>query len=190
MVDAGEDSAGAAAAVEAFNALTPEELATSLDLPGGSVKSVADAEVVLDFIPEESDAPPINDAAPLAETEGSNQTVKEDEVSAGAIVGILLLALFILLPLAFIAYARNKFGPGKELAYLRYSLSHSNARIPFLYMPNDMREEQLSQLYAKTANSQQELDNRAVPNQADPNAPPGETEEEKKMRLYFEGETI
>ena len=57
---------------------------------------------------------------------------------------------------------------------------------PVLYMPKDLRAEKLSQLYTKPqmVGNQPELDDLA-PGQA-PGG--GETDEEKKMRLYFEGE--
>merc|ERR1711865_1340036 len=74
----------------------------------------------------------------------------------------------------------------QELDFLRYKLSHSNAMFPVLYMPKDLRAEKLSQLYTKPqmVGNQPELDDLA-PGQA-PGG--GETDEEKKMRLYFEGE--
>merc|ERR1712166_1630723 len=95
----------------------------------------------------------------------------EEEMSAGIIVLILILALFVLLPLAAFFYARNKYGPGKEIDFMRHTCSHSNAAVPFLYMPKEMREDKLSALNSKPnlMNNQQE---------------------EKKMRLYFEGEKI
>jgi len=125
-------------------------------------------------------------AAPLDDGQGSNQTVAEDAMSAGAIICIIIVVLLLLLPLGFIAYARFKFGEGKELDFLRYKLSHSNAMFPVLYMPKDLRAEKLSQLYTKPqmVGNQPELDDLA-PGQA-PGG--GETDEEKKMRLYFEGE--
>jgi hypothetical protein len=186
-VDAGADADAAARAEKGLDALTPATLATALDLPAGSVLSTKGAEVEIEFV--ETTAPPINDATFLDDSQASNQTVAEDEMSAGAVVAVIIVVLLLLLPLAFGAYARYKVGAGKEIDFLRYTFSHSNAQVPLLYMPKELREEKLSKLYAKpkmvVVGNQQELDDRA-PGQA----PAGETEEEKKMRLYFEGEKI
>merc|ERR1712166_1253885 len=135
------------------------DLATALGLPAGSVKSIAPATAEKVFEAKPAATPPINDAAPLDDSGASNQTTAEEEMSAGIIVLILILALFVLLPLA-----------------------------AFLYMPKEMREDKLSALNSKPnlMNNQQEFDNLATRAAA----PEGETEEEKKMRLYFEGEKI
>jgi hypothetical protein len=179
-VDAGADAAAATRAEQDLDALTPAELATALDLPAGSIKSIKGAEVEVEFVEA-----PMNDLAPLDDSQASNQTVAEDEMSAGAVLAIIIVVLLLLVPLTFLAYARYTFGEGKELDFVRYKLSHSNARFPLFYMPKELREEKLSQLYTKPkmVGNQQEFDGLS-PGQA----PGGETEEEKKMRLYFEGE--
>merc|ERR1712028_134926 len=122
----------------------------------------------------------------MGDSGASNQTTAEEEMSAGMLV--LIFTLFVLLPLAAFFYARNKYGPGKEIDFMRYTCSHSNAAVPFLYMPKEMREDKLSALNSKPnlMNNQQEFDNLATRAAT----PEGETEEEKKMRLYFEGEKI
>jgi hypothetical protein len=179
-VDAGADAAAATRAEQDLDALTPAELATALDLPAGSIKSIKGAEVEVEFVEA-----PMNDLAPLDDSQASNQTVAEDEMSAGAVLAIIIVVLLLLVPLTFLAYARYTFGEGKELDFVRYKLSHSNAKFPLFYMPKELREEKLSQLYTKPkmVGNQQEFDGLS-PGQA----PGGETEEEKKMRLYFEGE--
>jgi len=187
-VNFGADAAAAQAKADEANSITPADLATALGLPAGSVKSIAPATAEKVFEAKPAATPPINDAAPLDDSGASNQTTAEEEMSAGIIVLILILALFVLLPLAAFFYARNKYGPGKEIDFMRYTCSHSNAAVPFLYMPKEMREDKLSALNSKPnlMNNQQEFDNLATRAAA----PEGETEEEKKMRLYFEGEKI
>jgi len=179
-VDAGADAAAAARAEQGLDALTPAELATALDLPPGSIKSIKGAEVEVEFVEV-----PMGDLAALDDSQASNQTVAEDEMSAGAVLAIIIVVLLLLIPLTFVAYARYTFGEGKELDFVRYKLSHSNAKFPLFYMPKELREEKLSQLYTKPkmVGNQQDFDDLS-PGQA----PGGETEEEKKMRLYFEGE--
>ena len=142
---------------------------------------------------------PANNASPVLDMDESAQTIEDDDISPGAIVAIVILALLVVIPLCFLLYARFKYGPGKELAFLHYKLSHSNASIPIFYVPKDLRKENYKALcgtpnsnvlLAAPAAATPQPQSAARPKTPSSSDPAGETEEEKKMRLYFEGEKI
>ena len=78
--------------------------------------------------------------APLAESEGANQSVADDAVPGWGVFLIVLLLLCCLGPLFGYLYAHFKYGAGKEATWFKWRFSHSNPTFPKGYTPREDRE--------------------------------------------------